>query len=151
MNRRAFSQLVGAASFALLPDAAQAEEKKEPVAEAPPEPVNVEDFKLLAKAKLPKATFDYITTGSGDEVTMRENVAALQRLHVLPPLLVGVGTAVQHATLTTAAQADAWFIRVAVAGGVATALAGLGDHLLLTRTLTGARREHAATNEELMS
>ncbi len=73
------------------------------------------------------------------------------RLYWILPLLVGVGAAVQHATLTTAAQADAWFIRVAVAGGVAIALAGLGDHLLLTRTLTGARREHAATKEELMS
>lgn len=44
----------------------------------------MDDFTLLDKAKLPKATFDYITTGSGDEVTMRENVAALQRVADVP-------------------------------------------------------------------
>jgi isopentenyl diphosphate isomerase/L-lactate dehydrogenase-like FMN-dependent dehydrogenase len=54
------------------------------------EPVKVEDFQALARAKLPKPTFDYITTGSADEVTLRENVAAFQRLKVLPPLLTGV-------------------------------------------------------------
>ena len=48
------------------------------------------EFKALAKAKLSRTTFEYITTGSADEVTLRENVAAFQRLKVLPPLLTGV-------------------------------------------------------------
>jgi len=54
------------------------------------EPVNVADFQELAKEKLPQATYDYITTGSTDEVTLRDNVAAFQRLRLLPPLLTGV-------------------------------------------------------------
>ena len=54
------------------------------------EPVNVADFQELAKQKLPQATYDYITTGSTDEVTLRDNVAAFQRLRLLPPLLTGV-------------------------------------------------------------
>ena len=61
------------------------------------------------------------------------------RLYWILPLLVGVAAAVQFATLTTAHQADAWFIRVAFAGGVAIAVAGFGDHLLLLRTLGRSR------------
>ncbi len=57
------------------------------------EPVNVADFQELAKAALPQATYDYITTGSTDEITLRDNVAAFQRLRILPPLLTGVAEA----------------------------------------------------------
>ena len=57
------------------------------------EPVNVHEFQLLAKAKLPTATFEYIDSGSTDEVTLAENVAAFRRLKILPPLLMGVAGA----------------------------------------------------------
>lgn len=92
MNRRVFSQLLtlGAGSLGLLAADPQAKAADQASEVQTPEPATVEDFKWLAKAKLPKATFDYITTGSADEITMRENVAALQRLKVLPPLLIGV-------------------------------------------------------------
>lgn len=59
----------------------------------PSEPVKIADFQALAAAKLPKATYDYITTGSADENTLRENVAAFQRIRILPPLLTGVASA----------------------------------------------------------
>ena len=52
--------------------------------------VNVNDFVALAKEKIPQATFEYITTGSADEITLRENLSALQRIQILPPLLRGV-------------------------------------------------------------
>ncbi|HND54634.1 MAG TPA: alpha-hydroxy acid oxidase, partial [Pirellulaceae bacterium] len=55
--------------------------------------VNVHEFRDRAEAKLPKATFDYISTGSADEVTLRENTAAFQRFRILPPLLTGVASA----------------------------------------------------------
>jgi isopentenyl diphosphate isomerase/L-lactate dehydrogenase-like FMN-dependent dehydrogenase len=110
MNRRLFTRLLafGAGSLGLPQTNARGEEKGEPASakpdngtpprapdldEPPPEPVRVEDFRLLAQAKLPKATFDYITTGSADEVTLRENVAAFQRIKILPPLLTGVSQA----------------------------------------------------------
>ena len=51
---------------------------------------NVADVRQLAKANLPKATFEYIDTGSADQYTLRDNLAALQRIKVLPPLLKGV-------------------------------------------------------------
>ena len=104
MNRRFFSQLLalGAGSLGLWQARARADEE---LAQAPAggtqkiggppnprrlEPVNVADFQELAKAALPPATYDYITSGSTDEVTLRDNVAAFQRLRLLPPLLTGV-------------------------------------------------------------
>jgi isopentenyl diphosphate isomerase/L-lactate dehydrogenase-like FMN-dependent dehydrogenase len=56
------------------------------------EPVSVADFRLLAKAKLPGPTFDFVETGSTDEVTLRENVEAFRRVQLLPPILAGVGS-----------------------------------------------------------
>jgi len=52
--------------------------------------VKVTDFTDVAKAKLPKATFEYITTGSCNQLTLAENMAAFERMQVLPPLLRGV-------------------------------------------------------------
>ncbi len=78
------------------PDAPNRDQTRPSEARAEPhslEPVNVADFETLAKAKLPPATFDYIATGSGDEITLRENVADFQRIKILPPLLAGVSEA----------------------------------------------------------
>ncbi len=55
-----------------------------------PEPVTVADFVPIAKDKLPNATFEYIATGSGEEVTLRDNVEAFRRIRVVPPLMHGV-------------------------------------------------------------
>ena len=72
-------------------DCEQAAKTSEPVAaDAASEPVNVADFRKQAQARLPQATFDYISTGSGDEYTLRDNTEAFNRLRVLPPLLKGV-------------------------------------------------------------
>lgn len=111
MNRRLFTQLMAlvAGPTSLLqaeaqesdgaaakPDAAKRDQASRSPPRAEPrslEPVNAADFETLAKAKLPPATFDYIATGSGDEITLRENVAAFQRIKILPPLLAGVSNA----------------------------------------------------------
>ena len=69
------------------------------------------------------------------------------RLYWIVPLLVGVVAGVQFAALTTASQAEAWMIRVALTGGVAIAIAGLGDHLLLMRTLPAGFRLKAETTD----
>ena len=106
MNRRFFSQLLalGAGSLGLWQGRARGDDElAQGPADAQPgtvgdsnragrktEPVNVTDFQELAKAALPPATYDYITTGTTDEVTLRDNVAAFQRLRLLPPLLTGV-------------------------------------------------------------
>ncbi len=103
MHRRTFAQrlALGAGSLGLLPlGVAQVSCAVDdvpvpgaPGEDKPHEPVKLADFQALAAAKLPKATFDYITTGSADEVTLRENVAAFQRIRILPPLLTGVASA----------------------------------------------------------
>lgn len=54
------------------------------------EAVTVSDFIPIAQSKLPQATFEYIASGSGEEVTLRDNVAAFRRIRVVPPLLHGV-------------------------------------------------------------
>jgi isopentenyl diphosphate isomerase/L-lactate dehydrogenase-like FMN-dependent dehydrogenase len=40
---------------------------------AAPRVVNIEDLRLLAKRRLPKAIFDYLDGGAEDEITLREN------------------------------------------------------------------------------
>jgi isopentenyl diphosphate isomerase/L-lactate dehydrogenase-like FMN-dependent dehydrogenase len=59
----------------------------------------------------PRWAYEYITTGSADEITLRENVAAFQRLKLLPPVLTGVS----QADLSTAVGGRA---EVYVDGGV---------------------------------
>src|SRR4029453_7830576 len=103
MDRRTFATRLawGAGSLGLiahgaLPPASAADDVPRPGAPGgnqPDEPVKVADFQALAAARLPKATFDYITGGSADEITLRENVAAFQRIKILPPLLTGGGSA----------------------------------------------------------
>ena len=107
MDRRAFSQLVtfGAAALTVgqsgADDGAAAQQAGSGDSTPDPRPdsnsqvwstppVNINDFIGRAEAKLPKATFEYITSGSEDEVTLRDNVEAFRRIRVLPPLLHGV-------------------------------------------------------------
>lgn len=97
MNRRGFTRLLtaGAGALGLLQANTQAKDgDARPAADMPShEPVTVRDFQMLAKSKLPTATYEYIAGGSADEVTLRENEAAFQRIKVLPPLLTGIGKA----------------------------------------------------------
>jgi len=59
---------------------------------------NLFELEELAKAKLPKAVFDYYVGGSGDEVAVRRNREAYQRWALRPRVLVDVG---QRSTSTT--------------------------------------------------
>jgi 4-hydroxymandelate oxidase len=104
VDRRSFARIVacGAASTVTATNTENAEaQPNEPrvdsdaapsiAAQAPPgEAVCAADFRALAEAKLPRAAFDYIDSGSTEQVTLRENTAAFQRLKLLPPLLTGV-------------------------------------------------------------
>ncbi|KAF4379419.1 hypothetical protein G4B88_024867 [Cannabis sativa] len=55
-----------------------------------PEPVNVNEFKELARQALPKMYFDYYAGGAEDENTLRENIEAYQRIRLRPRVLVDV-------------------------------------------------------------
>jgi (S)-mandelate dehydrogenase len=52
--------------------------------------VNIEDLRSLAKRRLPRAIFDFFDGGAEDEVTLRENRAAFERVRLLPKVLVNV-------------------------------------------------------------
>lgn len=54
------------------------------------EPVNVFDFETLAREKLPQIAYDYYASGAYDEITLRENHAAYDRIQLLYRVLVGV-------------------------------------------------------------
>jgi isopentenyl diphosphate isomerase/L-lactate dehydrogenase-like FMN-dependent dehydrogenase len=53
-------------------------------------PVNVWDYERLAEEKLDANALAYFAGGAGDEITLRENVAAFRRLILRPRMLVDV-------------------------------------------------------------
>jgi len=53
---------------------------------------NFQDFRKLAKKKLPSPIFHYIDGGSDDEVTLRRNTAAFDNCDLVPNILANVGT-----------------------------------------------------------
>src|SRR5437899_5664994 len=50
--------------------------------------INIEDLRQLARRRLPRAIFDFFDGGAEDEVTLRENRAAFERVRLLPRVLV---------------------------------------------------------------
>jgi (S)-mandelate dehydrogenase len=52
--------------------------------------VSIEDLRGAAKRRLPRAIFDFFDGGAEDEVTLRENRAAFERVRLLPKVLVNV-------------------------------------------------------------
>jgi len=52
--------------------------------------VCLDDFQELARARLDPGAFDYYAGGAGDELTLRDNRAALQRIRLRPRVLVDV-------------------------------------------------------------
>ncbi len=52
--------------------------------------VNIEDLRQLARKRLPRAIFDFFDGGAEDEVTLRDNRAAFERVRLLPRVLVNV-------------------------------------------------------------
>jgi isopentenyl diphosphate isomerase/L-lactate dehydrogenase-like FMN-dependent dehydrogenase len=55
-------------------------------------PVNVWDYERLAEEKLDANAHAYFAGGAGDEVTLRDNLAAFERRKLRPRVLVDVGT-----------------------------------------------------------
>jgi isopentenyl diphosphate isomerase/L-lactate dehydrogenase-like FMN-dependent dehydrogenase len=53
--------------------------------------LTVEDFRLLAKHRLPRVAFDFIDGGSQSERTMRQNVAAFDEVVLRPKMATQVG------------------------------------------------------------
>jgi (S)-mandelate dehydrogenase len=54
------------------------------------EAVNIEDLRQMARRRLPRAIFDFFDGGAEDELTLRGNRAAFERVRLLPRVLVNV-------------------------------------------------------------
>jgi len=99
MNRREFAQILTASAGSLslaAPDEIAFAGDDDPATSSAPEappgnPVTVDDYRQIARSKLPRDSYEYIAHGSADGHTLRANVADLQRIGILPPLLRGVG------------------------------------------------------------
>ena len=66
------------------------------------EPVNVFDYEALAQALVEPGAWNYFQSGSNDEVTLRANRTAFERIQLRPRMLVDVSTcAMQTAVLGT--------------------------------------------------
>jgi len=52
--------------------------------------VNIEDLRLLARARLPRSVFDFFDGGAEEETTLAGNREALRRVRLLPKVLVDV-------------------------------------------------------------
>ena len=61
--------------------------------------LNLADFEREAERRLDPGAYGYFAGGSGDETTLRENVAAFARRQLRPRVLVDVGAATTESTL----------------------------------------------------
>ena len=53
-------------------------------------PINVEDYRGLARRRLPRMVFDYLEGGAGDERGLRRNLAAFEAVTLAPRRLIDV-------------------------------------------------------------
>jgi (S)-mandelate dehydrogenase len=92
--------------------------------------VNIEDLRRLAQRRLPRAIFDFFDGGAEDEVTLRENRAAFERVRLLPRVLVDVAQVDTRVTLF--GKDMALPVAVAPTGGIGAGRPGAD--LMLART-----------------
>jgi 4-hydroxymandelate oxidase len=60
----------------------------QPLSAAGAEPICLADFEPLARAKMSTMAWEYVTAGAGDELTVRWNKEAYQRIRLKPRVLV---------------------------------------------------------------
>jgi len=93
------------------------------------EAVNIEDLRLMAKRRLPRAIFDFFDGGAEDEITLRDNCAAFQRVRLLPRVLADVS---KPDTKTTILGTEASLpLAIAPTGGISAGRPGA--ELILAR------------------
>ena len=119
--------------------------------------INVADFERVAGEKLDAGTLGYFAGGAGDEVTLRENVAAWRRWRLRPRVLVDVsevGTEAEVLGKTASMPvlvAPVAFQRLADPGGeaaMARAAAAAGVVMCLSTIATARPSEVAAAAPE---
>ena len=84
--------------------------------------INIEDLRTLARRRLPRAIFDFFDGGAEDEVTLRENRAAFERVRLLPKVLVNVAAVDPRINLW--GQTATLPLAIAPTGGISAGRAG---------------------------
>jgi len=82
------SALVSARQTGAAPPARPA--AKPPSKPVPPKLATVADFEPLAKQRMSHMAYEYVSGGAGDELTLRDNIEAFNRLRLHPRVLVDV-------------------------------------------------------------
>jgi isopentenyl diphosphate isomerase/L-lactate dehydrogenase-like FMN-dependent dehydrogenase len=111
--------------------------------------VNIEDLRRLAKRRLPRAVFDYIDGGADDEITLRDNCRAFDRIMFRPRCAIET-PAVDLGTTVLGAQVSLPFLFGPVGSTrmfhphgeeVAARVAGAAGTIYSLSTLSGTRLE----------
>lgn len=89
-RREAFGAVLGLAVGSRARAAGAPTQKAPPVPPKAVGPVTLADFEPLAKKRMTHMAYEYVAGGAGDEITLRENQAAFDRLRLLPRVLVDV-------------------------------------------------------------
>jgi (S)-mandelate dehydrogenase len=84
--------------------------------------VSIEDLRLMARRRLPRAIFDFFDGGAEDESTLRENRAAFERVRLLPKVLVNVAAVDTKVDLW--GTPSALPLAIAPTGGISAGRAG---------------------------
>src|SRR3954463_3507089 len=84
--------------------------------------VSIEDLRQIARRRLPRAIFDFFDGGAEDEVTLRENRAAFERVRLLPKVLVDVAQV--DMTTDLLGMKSTLPLAIAPPGGIGAARAG---------------------------
>jgi 4-hydroxymandelate oxidase len=113
------------------------------------DPINISDLEAIAREKLSREAYDYYASGAHDEVTLRENRAAYERLSLAYRVLVDVSRRNMAATVLgqrvamPVLVAPTAFHRLATPEGeIATArAAGAAGTVMILSTLSNTRVE----------
>jgi len=63
------------------------------------EPINIFDYESLAQTRMEASAWNYYQSGSNDEITLRANRAAFERIQLRPRILVDVSACEMHTTV----------------------------------------------------
>src|SRR5437868_7095776 len=98
--------------------------------------VSIEDLRQAARRRLPRAIFDFFDGGAEDEVTLRENRAAFERVRLLPKVLVNVAKVDMSAEIF--GNRSTLPLAIAPTGGISAGRAGA--ELSLARAVWSSSR-----------
>ena len=80
---------------------------------------SIEELRRRARARLPRAIFDFFDGGAEDEVTLRDNRAAFERTRLLPRVLVDVSKPDPSCEILGAPARQPFFVAPTGAAGIA--------------------------------